>query len=246
MAKSARPNPQSPSPRDAIISAFIALAAERGPASVSLESVASRAGVTLAQLRAEFGSWFDILAAFIRSVDIATLEGVDAALADQPVRERLFDILMRRLDVLGPHKPAVSAIADAARRDPGLAMGLNRLAIRSHQWMLTASGADATGHSGTLRAQAMAAMFARVVQVWLGDDDPALARTMKALDEQLDRAERGARMLADIERLTAPICDLVSAVSRRRDGARSRWTRDGERGDGWRGDDLRDPRVTPV
>ncbi|WP_204310683.1 hypothetical protein, partial [Escherichia coli] len=81
----------------------------------------------------------------------------------------------------------------AARRDAALAMGLNRLALRSHQWMLAAAGVETSGRGGALRAQGMAVMFARVLGVWLDDDDPALARTMKALDEGLARAGRAAR-----------------------------------------------------
>ncbi len=46
-----------------------------------------------------------ILAAYVADIDRAVLDGVDADLADQDTKERLFDVLMRRLDLLTPQKP---------------------------------------------------------------------------------------------------------------------------------------------
>ncbi|MBN8938759.1 MAG: TetR/AcrR family transcriptional regulator [Rhizobiales bacterium] len=246
MAKASKSASSQP-PRDAIVEAYMGLLADKPPREIGLAEIAEKAGLSLAALRGEFGSKFDILAAFVKSVDTAVLEGIDADLADQPTKEKLFDILMRRLDVLGPHKAAIGNLARAARRDAALAMGLNRLALRSHQWMLAAAGVETSGRGGALRAQGMAVMFARVLGVWLDDDDPALAKTMKALDEGLARAGRAARALHDVERLTAPFRSLFGApkafCSRRRSNDRDRSE---PRPGSWRGDDFRDPNVTPV
>ncbi|QCI63708.1 TetR/AcrR family transcriptional regulator [Phreatobacter stygius] len=247
MAKASKPtSPQAP--RDAIVAAYMALLAEKAPHDIGLAEIAEKAGVSLAVLRGEFGSKFDILAAFVKTVDTTVLEGIDQDLAEQPTKEKLFDILMRRLDVLAPHKAAIGNLARAARRDGGIAMGMNRLALRSHQWMLAAAGVETGGPGGALRAQGMAVMFARVMRVWLDDDDPALAKTMKALDEGLTRAGRAARALDDVERIAAPFKSLFCAprsfCSRRRsdDREQGREPRPGS----WRGDDFRDPNVTPV
>jgi AcrR family transcriptional regulator len=246
MAKASRSTPAQP-PREAIVAAYMALLAEKRPDEIGLAEIAERAGVSLAGVRAEFGSRFDILAAFMKSVDTAVLEGVDPELKEEDTRERLFDILMRRLDVLAPHKAAIRSLAEAARRDGALAMGINRLARRSHQWMLAAAGVETSGPGGALRAQAMAVMFARVLRVWLDDDDPALARTMKAMDEGLARAARAARTLNDVERITAPfkslLCAPFSLLRRRGDDWRHRHE---PRSGSWRGDDFRDPNVTPA
>ncbi|CEJ14439.1 hypothetical protein BN1110_04770 [bacterium YEK0313] len=244
MAKTSKTTGAEP-PREAVIAAFMALLAEKPLREIGLAEIAEKAGLSLAALRQAFGSKFEIIAAFVKDIDTAVLEGIDADLKDQPVKEKLFDLLMRRLDLLGPHKAAVAALARAARQDGALAMGLNRLAVRSHQWMLAAAGVETGGPGGALKAQGMAAIFARVVRVWLDDDDPALARTMKALDEGLARAGRAAQTLDTVERLTAPLRSLFCAPrsfcpSRGRDERRE--TRPGS----WRGDDFRDPHVTPV
>jgi hypothetical protein len=67
-------------------------------------------------------------------------------------------------------------------------------------WMLAASGIPAQGLRGAMRAQALALIWARVMQVWLKDDDPGLARTMAALDKHLREAERAARRIDDLKR----------------------------------------------
>ena len=46
------------------------------------------------------------------------------------------------------------------------------------------------GGGGSFRAQGLALVWARVMRVWLDDDDPGLARTMAALDKRLREAER--------------------------------------------------------
>ena len=77
----------------------MALLAEHRFEQIGLAEVAGRAGIKLSQLRAEFGSTLAILAAHIKDIDRTVLAGGDADMAEEPARERLFDVLMRRLEV---------------------------------------------------------------------------------------------------------------------------------------------------
>lgn len=254
MAKTSRPTSTGraePDPRQPIIAAYMALLAEKPPGRIGYEEIATRAGVSLAVLRREFDSAFAILAAFVAEIDEQVLAGIDKDLADQDIRERLFDVLMRRLDLLAPHREAIRSLSRAAATDPGYALALNRLAVRSQRWMLAAAGVETTGPGGGIRAQGMAVAFARIVRVWLDDEDPALARTMRAMDEELKRAGRAAGVLRAFEQLTAPLRGLACAPAAfcGRSWPRDRWRgrdRDERREEGWRGDDFRDPKVTPA
>ena len=109
----------------------MALLAEHSFEQIGLAEVAGRAGLKLSQLRAEFGSTLAILAAHIKDIDRAVLAGGDADMAEEPARERLFDVLMRRLEALAPYKEAVRSLMRSARRNPGLAFALNAMAVRS-------------------------------------------------------------------------------------------------------------------
>jgi AcrR family transcriptional regulator len=191
--------------RDKIVAAFLALLAEKPFEKIGLAAVAEKAGVSLADMRGEFGSTFDIIAAFMRETDRKVLAGGEGEDAEATARDRLFDVLMRRFEALQPHREAVRSLVRSAERHPRFALALNKLAVRSQQWMLSAAGIDSSGLIGGLRAQAVAVMFARVARVWLDDEDPGLGHTMAELDRDLATGARLASMLDDLRRL-APRC----------------------------------------
>ena len=200
--------------RDKAIDAFMALLAEHSFEQIGLAEVAGRAGIKLSQLRGEFGSTLAILAAHIKDIDRAVLDGGDADMAEEPARERLFDVLMRRVEALAPYKEAVRSIIRSARRNPGLAFALNVMTVRSQHWMLEAAGISASGPRGALRAQGAALMFARVLSVWVDDEEEGLDRTMAALDRGLASGERWVGFLDDLCAL--PKCILRGPRRRRR------------------------------
>jgi len=208
-----KPEPPIPDNRDKLIEAFMALLTERPFEELGFADVAARAGVSLAACRTEFGSLLAVLAAHAKEIDRKVLAGLDSDLADELPRERLFDVLMRRLEALAPHKTAIRSLIHSARRNPPLALALNGLTVQSMQWMLTAADINATGPGGALRAQGLALLYASALRTWVDDDDPGLARTMAALDRELARGARWAGFLDTLCRL---------ARSRRGSGRRSR------------------------
>jgi AcrR family transcriptional regulator len=200
-------SPRGTSDRDKAVDALMALLAEQSFEQIGLAEVAGRAGLKLSALRSEFGSTLAIVGAHIKDIDRAVLAGGTADMAEEPARERLFDVLMRRLEALAPYKPAVRSLLRSARRNPGLALALNAMAVRSQSWMLEAAGIGASGAKGALRAQGAALMFARVLSVWFDDDEPGLDRTMAALGRGLASAERWAGFLDDL-------CSLPKCIGR--------------------------------
>jgi AcrR family transcriptional regulator len=185
--------------RDKIVDAFLALLAAEPFERVDLRAVAERAGVSLAELRKEFASTLEMLAAFERDTDEKVLAaGLDAELADAPARERLFDVLMQRIEVLKPHREAVRSLARSARRNPPFALALNGLSLRSAQWMLAAARIDSGGLQGCVRAQGLVIVMARTYRVWFDDEDQGLARTMAALDRELANGERTLNLLGGL------------------------------------------------
>jgi AcrR family transcriptional regulator len=202
------------SERAKAIDALMALLAEQSFEQIGLAEVAGRASMKLSQLRAEFGSVLAIFAAHVKDIDRAVLAGGDADMTEEPPRERLFDVLMRRLEALAPYKEAVRSVMRSARRNPGLGLALNAMAVRSQRWMLEAAGIGAHGPRGALRAQGAALMFARVLSVWVDDEEEGLDRTMAALDRGLASAERWEGFIGDLCAL--PACILRGPRRRRR------------------------------
>jgi AcrR family transcriptional regulator len=198
------PMPQA-ADREKIVSAFLALLAEKPFERIGVAAVAARAEVSLAELRAEFGSTFAMLAAFARETDKKVLANLDKDVEESTPRDRLFDVLMRRFEALREHRPALRSLARSARRSPAFALGLNKIAVRSQQWMLAAAGIDSAGAIGHARAQALALLYARAMRTFLDDDDADLAPTMAALDREMATAESLARFANDLCRLV-PRC----------------------------------------
>ena len=184
-----------PKTRTRTVDALMRLAAEQAWEEITLRAVAERAGVTLAALRDAYDGRVGILADFVRRIDEQVLAGLDPDMADEAPRERLFDVLFSRFEALGAHKQAIRNLGRAARRDPLLALQLDCIAIRSMAWMMAAAGIRSSGAGELLRAQGLALVWARVMRVWLEDDDPGLARTMAELDRRLREAERAIRRL---------------------------------------------------
>ncbi|MCK0196682.1 TetR/AcrR family transcriptional regulator [Ancylobacter sp. 6x-1] len=200
----------SPAGREAILEAFLGLLAERSFETISLTDVAGRAGVSLSELRSSFGSTFDMLAGFVRATDakvLAATEADQSSEMDDEIestgRDRLFEVLMARLDALAPHKAAIGSLARSMRRNPMLALGLNRMAVRSQQWMLAAARIENSGLKGTVRAQGLAVLFARVLRTFVTDTDPGLARTMAELDRELAKGERALGLLCGVARVAS-------------------------------------------
>jgi len=207
------------SERERIIDAFMALLAEKPIEHIGLAEIAKGAGVSLSDLRGAFDSTLAILAAYVKQIDRAVLAGEDADMAEEPPRERLFDVLMRRIELLAPHKAAVRSLMRSAVRNPGLALALQGLGLRSQQWMLTAADIGAAGPRGFLRAQGLALLFASVLRTWVDDDDPGLARTMAALDRALARGQRWSGLLDELCRIPSYACRMRSRRRRPADDA---------------------------
>ena len=85
---------------------------------IGFAEIARRAGVSLAELRDKYASKIEILSAHMRATDRTVLAGIDESMAEEPPRERLFDVLMRRLDTLAPHKQAIRSLRRSALCNP--------------------------------------------------------------------------------------------------------------------------------
>ena len=204
--------------REKIIAAFLAILEDKPFAAIGFDDIAQRSGLSLAQVRGEFASTFAVLAAYVKATDRAVLAQDMHDMSEEPARERLFDVLMRRLEVLAEQRDAVRSLLRSSRSNPPLALALNGLAVRSQQWMLTAAGINASGPQGMIRAQGLALLFASVLRTWVDDDDPGQARTMAALDRALARGQRVVGLLGDLCAIPSRLCGLRSRRRRRSRG----------------------------
>ena len=198
--------------RGKIVDALMELAAERRFEDISVRDICKTAGVSLADFRDAFPSKGAVLAGFSRRIDRAVLAEQGEELADETPRERLFDILMRRLEAMAPYREGVREAAAWLRREPAAALAMNQVAMSSMRFMLEAAGIEAEGPGGAIKIQGLALAWARMIHVWLDDDEPALSKTMAELDRVLTRGERAAAGVDRLGALASPIAALVQAA----------------------------------
>ncbi|MBO0763165.1 MAG: TetR family transcriptional regulator [Hyphomicrobiaceae bacterium] len=190
-------------PRGRILGTALDCAAAKSWDAVTLLEIAEAAKVPLIDLRREFSSKTDILAALMRAVDDEVLKRAPKRSEGQTARDALFDIIMTRFDVLAPYKKALQSISASGPTDLGLA----RPVLSSMHWMLEAAGINTEGAGGSLRVTGLAALYASVFRTWLQDDDPGHARTMAALDRRLRRGESAIR---NVEQVTSVMRRLAT------------------------------------
>lgn len=199
-------------PKHKIISATLALAAEGAFHKTSLLGISKRAGVSLEELRASFRSKDDILAGFVRVVDDAVLSKVGGGASgdEEPARDRLFDVIMTRFEVMTPYRVGLASIVD---RPLGSGVGVKSACqlFSSKYWMLEAAGISAAGASGALRLAGLMQVYSAVFPVWLKDDEVGLPKTMAAVDQRLksgavwlERADKVCAKLKSVACCFAP------------------------------------------
>lgn len=173
----------------ALIGAAFALAGEKGWAAVTVPEAARRAELSLAKARERFPNRTLVLLKFGRIAD-------QAALADPPkegsVRDRLFYLLMQRIDVFQAHREGVLALLRALPSQPDTGLVLACATRRSMAWLLEAAGVSSRGMRGMVRVKGLVAIWLWTVRAWQSDETADLSGTMSALDSALRRAERFA------------------------------------------------------
>jgi len=204
--------PAPSSPREAVVEATMRLAADRPWNDIELADIAREAGVSLADLRDLFPSKGAILGGFSRMIDRKVLEGSSDDLTGEPARERVFDVIMRRLDAMTPYKAALRRIVWALRFDPLAMAALNQVGLNSQRYMLASAGISTEGPLGLVKLQGAVIVLSNTMETWFEDDDPVLARTMARLDRELRRGERVLERAEDVRRLTAPFRALGQAL----------------------------------
>lgn len=177
---------------EALVAALWRIVAAHGWEGLTLGRLAGESGVPAAALRERFANRFDVLLLHGEVVDRAVLDGTVPGQGGT-TRDRLFDVLMRRLDAMQPHRAGLLRFLKDLRREPGLAALLAPHLARSMRAMLDAAEVGGEGCRRQAMAVGLAGVWLAAVRGWSEDESEDLAHTMAALDRALDRAEQVAR-----------------------------------------------------
>ncbi len=195
--------------RNRVIDAALALAARRDFGDVSLADIAHEADISLADLRDLFPSKGAIIGGFSRRIDREVLDAVAAKDSHDPARDRLYEVLRKRLETLEPHRDALASVARWAGRDPLTGTALNRETVNSMRFMLEAADIDCDGPVGSVKLQGLALAWGRVLDAWF---ENGFSVALETLDREIARGERYVEHVEDFARLTRPFADIANRI----------------------------------
>jgi hypothetical protein len=179
--------PLDPSCRRDLARAALSLAVSTPWREATLTKLADAAGRPVSDYYgASLGEAVDCVE---EAFDRAITDNLDKLDPGQSVRDRLFELIMRRFEAMEPHRAAVLAMEQGLDRDPTLMAAAHQRNVRCARWVLALAGLEADGMTGQARAQGLGVIIGQARAAWRGDDAGDFAKTMASLDKNLRRAE---------------------------------------------------------
>ena len=190
MSEKQRNKAESPNRKIILIDTTLSLAGELGWPSVTLQLIGKTANVPLSEVSAIFSSKWDILEAFRERTDLLLTAGKSANLSGQSAKDRLFDILMARIEIIEPWKAGIGSIARHAVAQPITGIRLFTSLNKSMECMIEHVNAKIQGPGKLIQSRGLTLIYLLVLRRWIGDHSSDLGPTMAELNERLISADQ--------------------------------------------------------
>ena len=172
-----------------ILSAALDVAANHPWEFVAMKQIADAAGVTVADVTARFQTKSDIVAAIIDALDSDVEEVFTVVDEDAPMRDRLFDVLMERIELANQNRAAhISFFKSFGWTKEATCADISVLKF-SMTRMAKCAGMDTDGIFGNIQLAGLSLAYLWVLLTWVNDTSPDLGKTMAELDRTMGRAE---------------------------------------------------------
>lgn len=177
-----------------LVAAAMTLAADIGWPAVTVSAAARAADLSVSDALAIAPDKRAVLEAMGRYLD-RTVAADGPGDSEDGVRDRLFDLLMRRFDALMPMRPGILAVIRALPGDPITVLGQILTIEASMRQTLDLAGLATDGLVGELRVRALAVVYLLCLRTWTRDETADMAATMAMLDRRLHQAEQLATLM---------------------------------------------------
>jgi len=198
-------NTENVSIKDQMIDSALALAAIGNWGEIDFDDIIADAQIDRKEVLEYFDDKGDILIAYGRLVDKQMIENAalkplgDVEITEENqslIRERLFDLIMERFDVLNENRSAVLSILGGIKFDPKQAIIALPHLTKSIGRILEEAGETLGGIKGCAKITGLTAVYLYTVKSWCDDDTADMAKTMAVLDKSLGFAEEAANTLS--------------------------------------------------
>ena len=180
------------STEDKIAKATLILAATHPWADLTLDHIARKAKISRAQITARYTDTYAVLPLLVRHITARTVVEIGKASPQDSPRDRLFDAMMTRFDVLQTHRESLLNIVRAMRHDRRMGLALLPAQCQAMGDMLAAAGLPCS----PLATAGLVGIYGFAIWAWVRDSTVDMAKTMSALDRGLRSAERLAGMVS--------------------------------------------------
>jgi hypothetical protein len=192
----ARPAPaRGGDPAAALRGALLDLIETQGWIDLSFAEIAEKARVPIAEAHRIYSSKTAVLLGLSRAIDERILNSLSADPLEGSAKDRLFDIVMRRFDMLKADRGAYRRLMRQLPATPNAFAALLCQLRRSLALSLEAAGISASGLKGALRLKGLLAIYLAGLRSFANDESEDLAKTMAEIDKRLGQAERLSEML---------------------------------------------------
>jgi hypothetical protein len=178
----------------ALMDGLLAILAQQGWRCYPTASLASALGIAEPQLQACFPSPGSVITALNRYLNQAMLDGY-AVVVGESVRDRLFDLIMRRFDAMLPYRPALVRLTRDWWCHPLLKASVLETTKGTIALMLRQAGGPTHGWQKSLAEAGLTLLYADTMRIWLKDDSSDQGQTMARLERNLERADGWAHKL---------------------------------------------------
>jgi AcrR family transcriptional regulator len=175
--------------------ALLDLVETQGWIDLSFAEIAERAGVPIAEAHRIYPSKTAVLLGLTRAIDERILNSLAADPLEGSAKDRLFDIVMRRFDVLKADREAYRRLMRQLPATPSAFAALLCQLRRSLSLSLEAAGISASGLKGALRLKGLLAIYIAGLRAFANDESEDLAKTMAEIDRRLGQAEKISEMV---------------------------------------------------
>jgi ubiquinone biosynthesis protein COQ9 len=175
--------------------ALLDLVETQGWIDLSFAEIAEKARVPIAEAHRVYSSKTAVLLGLTRAIDERLLKSLGADPLEGSAKDRLFDIVMRRFDILKADREAYRRLMRQLPATPNAFAALLCQLQRSLTLTLEAAGISASGLKGALRLQGLVAVYMAGLRAFANDDSDDLSKTMAEIDKRLGQAEKLSGMI---------------------------------------------------
>jgi len=175
--------------------AALNLAAQRDWSSITVEQIAKAAKVPLAQAKKLFPDKDHVLAALVLVIDDKVAKSIGKPLSQGTPRDRLFEVMMARMDELQANRKAILGIIGAVRQNPRLIPLVLPAHVQAIKKLLSLAGLTVGKIQQPLVIGGLLGIYSATLCQWHSDQTPDLSKTMAGLDRSLRLAEKAAEIL---------------------------------------------------